>query len=471
MKSPASTDISSSRPEDGRFADLLESTPGAEKHRDLCLKFWDGGVGASDDWMAWAHAACTSAGIPQGRIGSRLAALVDWVDGAKKTDAIADPVESGPALSTAPVDAYSQVVESLRECELFIRVLGLDSKPAAEVAQKARAALAVPHVTTWRCFHCDELFTDRDAAQLHFGSSDGGVPACRLAPDQAGLIAIIREQGDELSRFREEETASFREFYSLGAEHAVALRREEEKGYSRGLADGRSMFDVDVRDVEPFSAAPSEASFQDEVSEWIKTCFPADVCDDMRERGDRVLEEVLELLQSHGYDRRRVAPLVQYVYERPVGEPKQEMGGVMVTLAAYARAARLGMYACANEELSRIRSVEVIAKIRKKQELKRAIHSEVGAGEGGLPVFDHGALRHEFEALCSLVENTSDIPPTKWALQVLARSKCVRETLERSGQRGRMAWNVICEAVDVAKRAGPDREPRLREALQKGGWL
>lgn len=90
MKSPAPTDISASRPEDGRFVGLLESTPGAEKHRDLCLKFWDGGVGASDDWMAWAHAACTKAGIPQGRIGSRLAALVDWVDGAKSEAEKAD---------------------------------------------------------------------------------------------------------------------------------------------------------------------------------------------------------------------------------------------------------------------------------------------------------------------------------------------------------------------------------------------
>lgn len=32
---------------------------------------------------------------------------------------------------------------------------------------------------TWLCFHCDESFTDREAAREHFGESRFGVPLCQ----------------------------------------------------------------------------------------------------------------------------------------------------------------------------------------------------------------------------------------------------------------------------------------------------
>ena len=40
------------------------------------------------------------------------------------------------------IDAAPELLEALRECELFIRVLGLDSEPAAKAAEKARAAIS-----------------------------------------------------------------------------------------------------------------------------------------------------------------------------------------------------------------------------------------------------------------------------------------------------------------------------------------
>ncbi|WP_180890551.1 hypothetical protein [Stenotrophomonas maltophilia] len=115
-------------------------------------------------------------------------------------------------------------------------------------------------------------------------------------------------------------------------------------------------------------------SFQAGVAEWMGQCFLPSLYSNMTERGDRLLEEVLELLQAHGYDKARVATLVDYVFGRPVGEPAQEVGGVMVTLAGYCWVAGIDMHASGDAELARISQPEVMAKIRAKQEAKNALH-------------------------------------------------------------------------------------------------
>ncbi|WP_199849306.1 hypothetical protein [Stenotrophomonas maltophilia] len=115
-------------------------------------------------------------------------------------------------------------------------------------------------------------------------------------------------------------------------------------------------------------------SFQTAVAEWMGQCFLPSLYSNMTERGDRLLEEVLELLQAHGYDKARVRTLVDYVFERPIGDPAQEVGGVMVTLAGYCWVAGLDMHAAGDAELARINEPETMAKIRAKQEAKNALH-------------------------------------------------------------------------------------------------
>ncbi|MBH1745241.1 hypothetical protein I5V28_05285 [Stenotrophomonas maltophilia] len=124
----------------------------------------------------------------------------------------------------------------------------------------------------------------------------------------------------------------------------------------------------------PAHAVDLEKTFQAGVAEWMGQCFLPSLYSNMTERGDRLLEEVLELLQAHGYDRTRVSTLVDYVFGRPVGEPAQEVGGVMVTLAGYCWVAGLDMQAAGDDELARINQPEVMAKIRAKQEAKNALH-------------------------------------------------------------------------------------------------
>ncbi|WP_205954377.1 hypothetical protein [Pseudoxanthomonas winnipegensis] len=139
--------------------------------------------------------------------------------------------------------------------------------------------------------------------------------------------------------------------------------------------------------VAGLNGAPAPvASFQEGVSTWMQQCFIPSLYSNMTERGDRLLEEVLEMLQAHGYDRTRVATLVDYVYARPVGEPAQEVGGVMVTLAGFCWVAGLDMHAAGDAELRRITQPELMEKIRRKQEAKNALHFDTPLpGAAGAP--------------------------------------------------------------------------------------
>lgn len=116
------------------------------------------------------------------------------------------------------------------------------------------------------------------------------------------------------------------------------------------------------------SDAVEPVAFQQRVAPWMDVCFGPEISGDRLERGDRFLEEALELLQSGGYPRERIAALTDYVFDRPQGEINQEVGGVMVTLAAYCLAFGLDMHAAGETELARIWTK--VEKIRAKQAAK-----------------------------------------------------------------------------------------------------
>lgn len=152
-----------------------------------------------------------------------------------------------------------------------------------------------------------------------------------------------------------------------------AMRDVARKAFSAALPG--SEVDAELRKLLALiDSQPVGQSFQTGVAEWMGQCFLPSLYSNMTERGDRLLEEVLELLQAHGYDKARVPTLVDYVFSRPVGDPAQEVGGVMVTLAGYCWVAGLDMHAAGDAELARINQPDVMAKIRAKQEAKNALH-------------------------------------------------------------------------------------------------
>ena len=97
-------------------------------------------------------------------------------------------------------------------------------------------------------------------------------------------------------------------------------------------------------------------------------CFGQVIADDKVERNHRFLEEALELVQSTGCTADEAHKLVDYVYGRPIGDPPQEVGGVMVTLAALCLANNMNMHWAGEVELARIWGK--IDQIRAKQAAK-----------------------------------------------------------------------------------------------------
>lgn len=112
-------------------------------------------------------------------------------------------------------------------------------------------------------------------------------------------------------------------------------------------------------------------------------CFGEEISQDRVERNHRFIEEALELVQACGMPKEEAHQLVEYVYGRPVGEPHQEVGGVMITLAALCLARCLDMHVAGEDELARI--WQKIDKIRAKQATKprgSALPIPTSAAEG-----------------------------------------------------------------------------------------
>ncbi|HET8550913.1 MAG TPA: hypothetical protein VFM97_00365 [Gammaproteobacteria bacterium] len=95
-------------------------------------------------------------------------------------------------------------------------------------------------------------------------------------------------------------------------------------------------------------------TFQARVAKWIFECFGSEISKDRLERNHRFLEESLELVQACGCSRNEALQMVDYVFGRPLGEKAQEVGGVMVTLAALCGAQQIDMMGAGDAELARI---------------------------------------------------------------------------------------------------------------------
>lgn len=141
-------------------------------------------------------------------------------------------------------------------------------------------------------------------------------------------------------------------------------------------AHGRGPADI-AHDI----AALLSGSLQRRAHEWMMSCFGPTITNNREERGNRFLEEAVELVQACGMPPERAHRLVDYVYGRPIGERRQEVGGVELTLAALCTAYGIDKAEAAEAELAR--AWHNIDKIRLKQAAKPSAVS-------GLDPFDSG---------------------------------------------------------------------------------
>lgn len=122
--------------------------------------------------------------------------------------------------------------------------------------------------------------------------------------------------------------------------------------------------------IEKTESLPA-ISLQDRVGKWLSDCFGDAIAYSQIERCYRFFEEAGELVQSLGMPEEKAIDLIKYVYGRSKGEPFQEVGGVMITLAALCHAANLDMVQDGEKEFNRINLPEVIEKIRRKHNDKK----------------------------------------------------------------------------------------------------
>lgn len=118
--------------------------------------------------------------------------------------------------------------------------------------------------------------------------------------------------------------------------------------------------------AELYSLSRNKEEFQNRIATWLHECFGDTIAKSVTERCYRFFEESAELIQSLGIPEEKAIELVKYVFSRDIGQPKQEVGGVMVTLAALCYAAELNMIKNGEDEYNRISQPEIMEKIRRK---------------------------------------------------------------------------------------------------------
>lgn len=118
-------------------------------------------------------------------------------------------------------------------------------------------------------------------------------------------------------------------------------------------------------------------TYQRQCAEWVRHCFSPDVLEDRSQRNYRFVEEALELAQSHGVRKEEVLQLVEYVSNRPPGDPVQEVGGVMTTISTMCHVYGYDLETAAVAELNRC--IINVERIREKWKNKPQLSPLSGA--------------------------------------------------------------------------------------------
>lgn len=109
--------------------------------------------------------------------------------------------------------------------------------------------------------------------------------------------------------------------------------------------------------------------------EWLGRVWPKQL-HDPEERALRFGEESIELVQTEGVTREQMHKLVDQVYDKPAGEPEQEVGGVLMTLSAYLAVKDIDGINAFSEEWSRVNDPSVIERIQEKHFHKLVVSSK-----------------------------------------------------------------------------------------------
>lgn len=195
---------------------------------------------------------------------------------------------------------------TLKRDALVTEVLGGPMRPQPEAAEPA---------AVWRCFHCDETFTDAAAARAHFGDSERQQAICTID------AAHFRWMEEQHRRNVDDDSEALRAIGRLTSEHETLRRRAEEEGYARGLRDAKkypgelglisiesasTILDYSVAIFEGLGDAAAISTtaedVQRDIDHLIETKGPKmERFGPLREQGEQLLADTLKLMRKvHG---------------------------------------------------------------------------------------------------------------------------------------------------------------------------
>ena len=372
-------------------------------------------------------------GVGEGEVGDKLAQYVNSVVSGvlSKKATLHEAPQAAPAAVAVPDAVRDALLQSEAALEVATaRILKADPDHSISVTSEAKALVAVraalaatpaadaqaqtierQRMTAGRAsffmerfLREEKLLGPNEQAALHFviDMLEAAAPAVLPEPD-----AVIKEV---MRLIADLECEAADVGYGHGSQRLVNEKRAAIESKMRALLAGVS------------APAGQAVAFQQRVQPWMMGCFGPEISADRIERNHRFLEEALELVQSCGCTASEAHQLVDYVFGRPLGEPVQEAGGVMVTLAALCLANGLDMHECGETELARIWTK--VEAIRAKQAAKPK-HSplpmlapqaqDVGRGEvlvtvSGFTGSGKSAIAGEIEILCRALGLQVDWP-------------------------------------------------------------
>lgn len=169
-----------------------------------------------------------------------------------------------------------------------------------------------PQAAVWRCFHCDETFTDAAAARAHFGDSERQQAICTID------AVHFRWMEEQHRRNVDEDSEALRAIGRLTSEHETLRRRAEEEGYARGLRDAKkypgemglisiesasTILDYSVAIFEGLGDAAAISTtaedVQRDIDHLIETKGPKmERFGPLREQGEQLLADTLKLMRN-----------------------------------------------------------------------------------------------------------------------------------------------------------------------------
>lgn len=98
----------------------------------------------------------------------------------------------------------------------------------------------------------------------------------------------------------------------------------------------------------------SRAYWQARVAAWVANAFGAEHANNVEQRGLRLVEEAIEAGQAAGCDPATLHKLIDYIYAKPPGDLRQELGGVGLCVLAMADAAGFSADDAERMEINRV---------------------------------------------------------------------------------------------------------------------